>query len=99
MRSPCRIHRRLAGGDDPPGTQASSSLGEASEPGRYERGAADPNDYGSTHRECRRGRKVSGARQPDKVTRKEALKLLGGGLAAALGVGFCADGVGSATTI
>ena len=43
---------------------------------------------------------MSSARQPDKVTRKEALKLLGGGLAAAaLGVGFCADGVGSATTL
>ena len=43
---------------------------------------------------------MSGARQPDKVTRKEALKMLGGGLAAAaLGVGFCADGVGSATTL
>jgi hypothetical protein len=43
---------------------------------------------------------VSSASQPDKVTRKEALKLLGGGLAAAaLGVGFCADGVGSATTL
>ena len=42
---------------------------------------------------------MSGARQRDKVTRKEALKLLGGGLAAAaLGTGFAADGGGQTAT-